>query len=175
MVVFYVKSKLPLVTDLLSYLPLSFGFEIMSQLTLAYWFVSMTEIQNARGIMDVLAEMLNALDPGNKEVSWHIPCRWDFELWNTFTLLEGLWCSYSFVILFYAHTIIHYCIEWLKNLLRWPSQEFSWINHTAVLIEFRWTWSNAPESRKTELCRKGVYLTIFFWKNTFFLTIGFFF
>lgn len=29
---------------------------------------SLTEIQNARGIMDVLAEMLNALDPSNKEV-----------------------------------------------------------------------------------------------------------
>ncbi|KAM3348298.1 hypothetical protein ACQJBY_021913 [Aegilops geniculata] len=27
----------------------------------------MSEIQNARGIMDVLAEMLNALDPGNRE------------------------------------------------------------------------------------------------------------
>lgn len=29
---------------------------------------SLTEIQNARGIMDVLSEMLNALEPGNKEV-----------------------------------------------------------------------------------------------------------
>ncbi|GMI88500.1 hypothetical protein HRI_002519200 [Hibiscus trionum] len=29
--------------------------------------LSMSEVQNARGIMDVLAEMLNALDPGNKE------------------------------------------------------------------------------------------------------------
>ncbi|KAL2963074.1 hypothetical protein AAZX31_17G180900 [Glycine max] len=29
--------------------------------------LNLTEIQNARGIMDVLAEMLNALDPSNKE------------------------------------------------------------------------------------------------------------
>ena len=35
-----------------------------------FWFhiSSLTEIQNARGIMDVLSEMLNALEPGNKEV-----------------------------------------------------------------------------------------------------------
>lgn len=29
---------------------------------------SLTEIQNARGIMDVLADMLSAISPGNKEV-----------------------------------------------------------------------------------------------------------
>lgn len=32
-------------------------------------FDSLSEIQNARGIMDVLAEMLNAIDPANKEVN----------------------------------------------------------------------------------------------------------
>ena len=37
-------------------------------LTAVICFASLTEIQNARGIMDVLAEMLNALDPANKEV-----------------------------------------------------------------------------------------------------------
>ena len=31
-------------------------------------FVSLSEIQNARGIMDVLAEMLSAIEPANKEV-----------------------------------------------------------------------------------------------------------
>ncbi|PQM39141.1 target of Myb protein 1 [Prunus yedoensis var. nudiflora] len=34
---------------------------------LLFFFIILTEIQNARGIMDVLAEMLSAIDPGNKE------------------------------------------------------------------------------------------------------------
>lgn len=37
-----------------------------------YFLSSLTEIQNAHGIMDVLAEMLNAIDPSNKEVSCSI-------------------------------------------------------------------------------------------------------
>lgn len=35
---------------------------------IAPFFSSLTEIQNAKGIMDVLAEMLNAIDGNNKEV-----------------------------------------------------------------------------------------------------------
>lgn len=86
-------------------------------------------------------------------------------------LIRGL---LMFILICYTFLCTyHYCVEWLKNFLRWPSREFSWINHTAVLIEFNWTWSNAPESQKTTLCPKGVYLTISFWKNTFFLTFFF--
>lgn len=50
---------------------------------------SLSEIQNARGIMDVLAEMLNALDPGNKEVSSSIQtlnfwCTWVIKIfWSS--------------------------------------------------------------------------------------------
>lgn len=33
------------------------------------FFFSLSEIQNAKGIMDVLAEMLSALEPGNREVN----------------------------------------------------------------------------------------------------------
>ena len=43
------------------------SFQGWIELKTAFIF-SMSEIQNARGIMDVLAEMLNALDPGNREV-----------------------------------------------------------------------------------------------------------
>lgn len=53
---FFFPSPLP---------PLPFFDKI---LIIVIFFASLTEIQNARGIMDVLAEMLNALDPGNKEV-----------------------------------------------------------------------------------------------------------
>jgi hypothetical protein len=38
------------------------------KITLCLSIASLTEIQNARGVMDVLAEMLNAIDPGNREV-----------------------------------------------------------------------------------------------------------
>lgn len=34
-------------------------------------FLSHIEIENARGIMDILAEMLNAIDPGNRAVWFH--------------------------------------------------------------------------------------------------------
>lgn len=42
-------------------------------------FASLSEIQNARGIMDVLAEMLSAIEPGNKEV--YLKCEEILELW----------------------------------------------------------------------------------------------
>lgn len=41
----------------------------LSLLTGSY--ISLTELQNARGIMDVLTEMLSALDPSNQEVQSH--------------------------------------------------------------------------------------------------------
>ncbi|WVZ76939.1 hypothetical protein U9M48_024853 [Paspalum notatum var. saurae] len=41
-------------------------FDTNLKMTVVY-FTSHTEIQNARGIMDVLSEMLDALDPGNRE------------------------------------------------------------------------------------------------------------
>lgn len=44
------------------------SFSLMHLHLMNVYIFSMSEIQNARGIMDVLAEMLNALDPGNREV-----------------------------------------------------------------------------------------------------------
>lgn len=38
------------------------------KITLCLSIASLTEIQNARGVMDVLAEMLNAIDPSSREV-----------------------------------------------------------------------------------------------------------
>lgn len=63
-------------------------------------FVSLSEIQNAKGLMDVLAEMLSALEPGNKEVhdlaaekdnylfASAICCYRKLRLWNLIILLS---------------------------------------------------------------------------------------
>ncbi|GLT53428.1 hypothetical protein SLA2020_266980 [Shorea laevis] len=42
--------------------------------------LSLSEMQNARGIMDVLAEMLSALEPGNKEVD--LKCQESLEIYT---------------------------------------------------------------------------------------------
>lgn len=50
---------------------------ILSFFSIEISFASLSEIQNARGIMDVLAEMLSALEPGNKEV--YLKCEENLE------------------------------------------------------------------------------------------------
>lgn len=43
-------------------------YRLLFVLTKFFLLISLSEIQNARGIMDVLTEMLSAIDPANKEV-----------------------------------------------------------------------------------------------------------
>lgn len=48
--------------------------------SIEFSFSSLSEMQNARGIMDVLAEMLSALEPGNKEVD--LKCQESLEIYT---------------------------------------------------------------------------------------------